>query len=73
MAKPRLDLRKISRFQGKCGRAKTVLSDRDVSINTSKEEKRFAAGRIWTESERALRKSSKAATMILSVLSAFRA
>lgn len=41
--RPKLDLRKIARSQGKAERAKTVLSEGKVVIATLKEEKQFAA------------------------------
>ena len=61
-----LDLRKIDRIQGEITRAKMVLSEGEVSEDTSREEKPFAtlpAGRqarlFMPGDERALRKSSK--------------
>ncbi len=62
-----LDLCKIARSQGKSGRVKTVLSEGEVSVDTSIEEKQFVAirqahgitGHIWSGDEGALRKSSK--------------
>ncbi len=33
--------------QGKYGRVKIVLSEGEVSVDTSKEEKQFVAGQIW--------------------------
>ena len=37
------DLHKAPRFQGESVRAKTVLSEGEVSVDTSREEKPFAA------------------------------
>ena len=42
----RLDLRKIVRSQSELSRAKTVLSEGEVAIATSREEKKFVADRI---------------------------
>jgi len=54
----RLDLRKIPRFQGTSGLVPMVLSDRDVSVDTSREEKQLAVDQIWSGDGGALRKSS---------------
>ena len=42
----KLDLRKIVRSQSELSRAKTVLSEGEVAIATSREEKQFVADRI---------------------------
>ncbi len=41
-----LDLRKIARSQGKYGRVKTVLSEYDIPMDTSREEKQFL---LWSD------------------------
>lgn len=68
MSSSKLDLRIIARFQGKSGRAKTVLSEGEVSIDTSNEEKQFVAGQVWPGDEGALRKSSKAMCPVMNTL-----
>ena len=53
-----LDLRRIVRSGGELARARTVLSEGEVLVDTSREEKPFAAELIRSGDERALRKSS---------------
>jgi len=53
-----LDLRKIPRFQGTSGLVPMVLSDRDVSVDTSREEKQLVVDQIWSGDGGALRKPS---------------
>lgn len=53
-----LDLRIVARFRGESARAKTILSEREVSIDTSKEEKTFVAGMNRSGDEGVMRKSS---------------
>ena len=53
-----LDFRKIVRSWGELVRAKTVLSEGEVSEDTSREEKPFVAELLRSGDERALRKSS---------------
>ena len=69
-----LDLREVARSEGELTRAKTVLSEGEVSVDTSKEEKPFAAlpavparqaGELLRSGdERALRKSSIVVAMV---------
>ena len=54
-----LDLREVVRSEGELTRAKTVLSEGEVSEDTSREEKPFVVELLRSGDERALRKSSR--------------
>jgi Tfp pilus assembly protein PilX len=59
MKQDRLDLRKTSRLYGSPDRAKTVLSEGVISVDTASEEKQFAAGLVKHSGAGILRKSSR--------------